>query len=72
MADGVDDESWMHHLQRNDYSRWFRDAIKDVELATEAAGIEGRKNANPQESRAAIRAAVEKRYTLPADKASGS
>jgi HAD superfamily hydrolase (TIGR01484 family) len=72
MADGVDDESWMHHLRRNDYSRWFRDAIKDVELATEAAGIEGRKNANPQESRAAIRAAVEKRYTLPADKASGS
>jgi hypothetical protein len=72
MADGVDDETWMHHLRRNDYSRWFREEIKNDELTAEAAEVEARKDADPKESRAAIRAAVEKRYTLPADKASGS
>jgi hydroxymethylpyrimidine pyrophosphatase-like HAD family hydrolase len=29
LAEGVDDETWLHHLQRRDYSRWFREAIKD-------------------------------------------
>ncbi len=71
MADGVDDETWMYHLHQEDFSRWFRDAIKDDELSAEAAQVEGQDNANPKESRAAIRAAVEKRYTLPADKPSG-
>jgi HAD superfamily hydrolase (TIGR01484 family) len=72
MADGVDDKTWMHHLRRRDYSRWFREAIKDDELAAEAAEVEGRREAKPKESRAAIRAAIEKRYTLPVDKPSGS
>jgi hypothetical protein len=68
----VDDETWMHHLRQGDYSQWFRDAIKDNELAADAAQVEGGRDANPKESRAAIRAAVEKRYTLPVDKPSGS
>jgi hypothetical protein len=72
MADGVDDGTWMHHLRKQEYSRWFLEEIKDDELAAEAAEIERRGDSNAKESRAAIRAAVEKRYTLPADKASGS
>ena len=28
MADGVDDETWMHHLKAHDYSRWMREAIE--------------------------------------------
>jgi hypothetical protein len=39
-ADGVDDETWLHHLQANDYSRWVREAIKDDELAEELRQIE--------------------------------
>jgi HAD superfamily hydrolase (TIGR01484 family) len=71
MADGVDDETWLHHLRRGDYSAWFRSQIKDTELADEAAAIEAHPDVPPRDSRAALRAAVETRYTLPADKPSG-
>jgi hydroxymethylpyrimidine pyrophosphatase-like HAD family hydrolase len=71
MADGVDDETWQHHLKRKEYSAWFRDGIKDNELAGEVAAIEDQ-DLPPKESRAKVREAIEKRYTLPADKASGT
>src|SRR5579885_238152 len=29
IADGVDDETWMHHLRQGDYSRWIRTAIEE-------------------------------------------
>jgi HAD superfamily hydrolase (TIGR01484 family) len=70
MADGVDDETWLYHLRRKEYSAWFRDAIKDDELAAEAEAVED-EDLPAKESRAKVREAVEKRYTLPADKASG-
>jgi hydroxymethylpyrimidine pyrophosphatase-like HAD family hydrolase len=63
IADGVDDETWLHHLRAGDYSRWFRKAIKDDELSAAAAKIESRANLAPAESRAHIRDAIEKRYT---------
>jgi len=66
MADGVDDQTWLHHLQQGDYSRWFRDRIKDDSLAAEAEEIERTANLSPQQGRALIRQAVERRYTLPA------
>ena len=72
MADGVDDATWKHHLRRHDYSRWFRDGIRDAELAAEAERIESQAGATAKVSRAAIREAVEKRYTLPADRPSGA
>ncbi|WDT77313.1 MAG: HAD-IIB family hydrolase [Candidatus Manganitrophus sp.] len=65
LADGVDDETWMHHLRQGDYSRWFREAIKDDHLAKEAAQIEAEK-LSAQESRARIREKIEARYTRPA------
>jgi len=40
MADGVDDETWLYHLQANDYSRWAGEAIKDEELSQELRQIE--------------------------------
>jgi hypothetical protein len=66
LADGVDDDTWLHHLGRHDYSAWFREMIKDAELAAEGERIEGLAGASPRESRALMRAAVEARYTLPA------
>jgi Helicase HerA, central domain len=63
MADGVDDETWLHHLRAGDYSRWFRKAIKDDDLGAAAAEIESLPNLAPAESRARIRDAIEKRYT---------
>jgi hypothetical protein len=46
-------------------SRWFRDVIKDDELATEAAGIESA-DIDASDSRRRIRQAIERRYTTPA------
>jgi hypothetical protein len=40
IAEGVDDETWLYHLHRGDYSRWFREAIKDDVLADEVARVE--------------------------------
>ena len=69
-ADGVDDATWKYHLDRGDVAQWFAEGIKDKELEAEARGVaelsaKG-KQLSPQESRALIRTAIEKRYTLPA------
>ena len=66
IGEGVDDETWLHHLHQNDYSRWFREAIKDNSLAEEVEEIEKNANGSASESRQAIKAAIEERYTLPA------
>jgi HAD superfamily hydrolase (TIGR01484 family) len=65
LADGVDDETWLHHLRNWEYSRWFREAIKDEDLAAEAAEVENRSGLSPRESREQMRAAIERRYTMP-------
>jgi hypothetical protein len=61
MAEGVDEDTWLHHLRQQDFSKWFRSVIKDEALAAEAEQIERR---GGRESRTRICAAVEKRYTL--------
>jgi len=66
VADGVDDETWLYHLRRGDYSRWFREAIKDDELADEVAGIEANADGDPAASRGRMHAAIESRYTAAA------
>jgi HAD superfamily hydrolase (TIGR01484 family) len=70
MADGVDDETWVFHLERGDYSTWFGTEVKDQNLADEVTAI-AEQALSPADSRAKVRDAVEKRYTLPADKPSG-
>ena len=63
IADGVDDETWTWHLRNGDYSRWFREKIKDRSLADEAERIEQAAELSPRESRARLRKRVEERYT---------
>lgn len=63
MASGVDDRTWLWHLRRGDYARWFENAIKDQALA-EAA--EAARNLDAESSREAIRRAIEQRYTASA------
>ena len=65
LADGVDEATWQWHRSRNDYSRWIADAIKDLELADEVKAIE-RGTAGSSEARELLRAAIGRRYTLPA------
>jgi hypothetical protein len=63
LADGVDDETWRHHLRQHDVSRWFRTAIKDDALADEALEVEEQADLPPTDSRARIRSAIQHRYT---------
>jgi hypothetical protein len=65
LASGVDDTTWLYHLRQGDYSRWFREAIKDEELAAAAAQIEQQPELPPAESRTRIKDSIEQRYTLP-------
>jgi hydroxymethylpyrimidine pyrophosphatase-like HAD family hydrolase len=69
LAEGVDDDTWEYHLRRHDYSRWFREGVKDEALAGEAERVERLPHASAAESRALIRTAIERDYTLPAEAA---
>ncbi len=65
IADGIDEETWLFHLRRGDYSRWFRAAVKDSYLADQTERIEQRQDLQPAETRKLIRSLIEARYTLP-------
>jgi hypothetical protein len=66
IADGVDDETWLHHLYAGDYARWFREKVKDPELAEEAEVVARDTSLSARASRACVRVAIERRYSLPA------
>jgi hypothetical protein len=65
IADGVDEPTWLFHLRRGDYSRWFRSDIKDEDLARSVEQIEQSAKGNADETRSLVRRAIEERYTLP-------
>lgn len=64
IADGIDEETWLFHLHRGDYSHWFRKAVKDSDLADQTEQIERRRDLKPAETRELIRNLIEGRYTL--------
>ena len=66
LADGVDDDTWTHHLKKGDYSRWFRQFLKDDDLARETARIERTIGLPAKQSRERIKGLVQERYTAPA------
>jgi HAD superfamily hydrolase (TIGR01484 family) len=66
LADGVDDDTWLFHLQRGEVSAWIRDAIKDEALAAKITVIEQGHAKNATTSRQEIRKLIEAVYTLPA------
>jgi len=68
IAEGIDDPTWEYHLRRGDYSRWFRDLIRDEDLATETAQVEEDQALSPAESRRAVADFIRRRYTAPASK----
>jgi hydroxymethylpyrimidine pyrophosphatase-like HAD family hydrolase len=65
IADGVDDATWDFHFGRGDYSKWFRTAIRDDDLADEAEEIEA-EAPDTSDSRQRIGEIVKARYTQPA------
>jgi hydroxymethylpyrimidine pyrophosphatase-like HAD family hydrolase len=66
IADGVDDRTWEHHLRSGEYSRWFRDVIKDKELARAAESVEADDTLDAKASRRLIANAIDRLYTAPA------
>ena len=64
LMEGVDDETWLYHLHRGEYSAWFRENIKSDDLAGAAREIEQADGDSVSESRKAMREAIEQRYTL--------
>jgi hypothetical protein len=65
IASGIDNETWLFHLHRGDYSQWFRKSVKDGDLADQTEQIERRRDLQPAETRELIRSLIESRYTLP-------
>jgi hypothetical protein len=66
IAEGVDDETWLHHLRQGDYSHWMETAIKDPSLAQIVHEVEGTPDLSAKDSRRRVADAIEERYTLPA------
>jgi hypothetical protein len=66
LGEAVDDATWLYHLQRGDYSRWFREVIQDEALGCEAARLEGSDGASAEDSRRRITSAIMLRYRLAA------
>ena len=65
IAAGIDEQTWLFHLRRNDYSRWFRDAVKDSYLAQQTEQIERRADLSSQQARDLVLGLIGSRYTLP-------
>jgi hypothetical protein len=65
IAEGIDEETWMFHLRRADYSRWLREAVHDDFLAKEVEQIESRTDLTPWQTRRMITGLISVRYTLP-------
>ncbi|MCU1241685.1 MAG: yhaX [Candidatus Acidoferrum typicum] len=66
IAEGVDEDTWAHHLRQADYSQWLRNSVKDTAVAEEVAKIEKNGQLGPSESRTQILDAIRKHYTAPA------
>lgn len=65
LAEAVDDATWLDHLRRGDYSRWFREVIQDEALAYKAQQLEGPDGPSAEDSRHHITAAITQRYPIP-------
>ena len=65
IADGIDDETWVYHFGRGDFSKWFRGSIRDDDLADEAESVEA-DGADASTSRERVTEIIRARYTLPA------
>ena len=62
LGEGVDDETWLHHLRQGDYARWFRDIVKDDTLAEAAERIAHNGDVSADESRRELFDVIRKKY----------
>jgi hydroxymethylpyrimidine pyrophosphatase-like HAD family hydrolase len=62
LGEGVDDETWLYHLRNGDYAGWFRDVIKDEDLANAADRIAESNGKSAKESRQKLFDLIRKKY----------
>ena len=67
LADGVDEETWLHHWRRGEISGWIRTGIKDEPLADKVEALEHAMPDDAEASRKRVRELIEASYTLPAE-----
>jgi hypothetical protein len=67
LADGVDEDTWLHHWQRGEISAWLRKCVKDDELADNVAVVEREARDDATQSRERVRELIEAQYTAPAE-----
>jgi hydroxymethylpyrimidine pyrophosphatase-like HAD family hydrolase len=66
LARTIDEDTWMFHLRRGDYSRWIRDIINDNACAAAVARTESAPDISPTDSRQRVVETIESRYAMPA------
>lgn len=66
IGEGVDDETWLFHLKKADYSNWIAHSIGDTELAEEIAKVEQDDSLSACDSRDRVKSAILQKYTAPA------
>jgi hypothetical protein len=64
MAEGVDDETWRHHLQSGDISKWFEEVLKDKELVEQVRCMERDERSTPDAKKHLLEA-IQAKYTVP-------
>jgi len=63
IAEGIDDQTWLFHLNRGDYKRWATDCIHDEELAAKIARAE-KESPHVDSSKKMIVDYIRQKYTL--------
>ena len=62
VAEGLDDDTWLHHLKQGDYANWFREVIHDDELAAFACRVQKDPNLSAEESRQELAKYITQKY----------
>lgn len=64
VGDGVDDETWLHHLNNGDYANWFREVILDEDLAAVASRMKNDSGGDAKESLKQISKFILEKYDV--------
>jgi hydroxymethylpyrimidine pyrophosphatase-like HAD family hydrolase/energy-coupling factor transporter ATP-binding protein EcfA2 len=63
LAAGVDQNTWLFHLKRRDYSNWLRHSLKDPELAGQVESVENDQSLPEKASRERVKELILRKYT---------
>jgi hypothetical protein len=62
LGEGVDDETWLHHLRNGHYADWFRTMIKDEDLADATDRIAQNDGKSAESTRDELFSLIRKKY----------